>query len=521
MILPFGQRALLAEVASLDEVVVLHRRLAADVPDGVIDLVPAARTVLVAFDPARISPAQVRAFIERGANAADAADAADARVDLDIVYGGPDLVETAALLGTSPEALVAAHREAEWTVAFTGFAPGFGYLTSPDWPFDVPRLESPRIRVPAGAVGLAGEFSGAYPRETPGGWRLIGTTAARLFDPDAAEPALLRPGTRVRFVERSAAPSAPSAIGDGSVAARGESGPGRPGEDLPALRILSPGLLATVQDLGRPGRGSLGVAPSGALDRASLRTANRLLGNPEDAAAIEVTMGGFRAVADGDLWFTVTGAWGGIRLDGRVLDPYQPHPWRSGAELELDWFAHGARAYLAVRGGIETARVLGSRATDVLAGLGPAPLSAGVSLAVGPEPLADMAALAYAPWGAPEDTVLGIELAPGPRQDWFTAAARARLFEEEWLVSNDADRVGIRLEGPELTRLRSGELASEGMLQGALQVPPLGRPVILGADGPVTGGYPVIAVVAERSLDALAQARPGTRIRFRHAQTSR
>ena len=121
-------------------------------------------------------------------------------------------------------------------------------------------------------------------------------------------------------------------------------------------------------------------------------------------------------------------------------------------------------------------------------------------------------------WGAPHDDELELELAPGPRADWFAPGALATLFDAVWTVSNQADRVGARLDGPELARARAGELASEGMVPGALQVPPSGRPTILLADGPVTGGYPVIAVVTDASLDLLAQARPGTRIRFRHAR---
>ena len=284
------------------------------------------------------------------------------------------------------------------------------------------------------------------------------------------------------------------------------------------LRVLEPGLLATIQDLGRPGAAALGVAPSGALDRGSARTANRLVGNPEGAAVVEVTMGGFRAVARRDLWFAVTGAWGPIRLAGHEVDPYEAHAWPAGAELHLDWFAHGARAYLAVRGGFEAPRVLGSRATDVLAGLGPSRLASGDELAVAhddhdPIPVADLA-----PWGAPHDDELEIELGPGPRADWFAASAHRALFEAVWTVTNDTDRVGMRLDGPQLERVRDDELPSEGMVPGALQVPPSGRPTILLADGPVTGGYPVIAVATDAALDLLAQARPGTRIRFRHAR---
>ncbi|WP_424446518.1 carboxyltransferase domain-containing protein [Microbacterium sp. CH-015] len=555
-ILPFGDRALLAEVADLGAMLSLHGRLAASRPAGVVDLVPAARTVLVAVDPAVLSLAAARAWIgdAAGAGGADVmgdavgagADPTGPLVELPIVYDGADLAETAGLVGLGTAELAARHAAAEWSVAFTGFAPGFGYLVSADWPFPVPRLDRPRSRVPAGAVGLAGPFTGAYPRSSPGGWRLIGTTSAVLFDPAAATPALLQPGTRVRFrpapalpasAPALAAPYAPAAPSAPSLAARprpctetpeARRGLGaattsrRVGTPAGRIRVLTPGPLATVQDQGRPGALAAGVAVSGAADRAALRIANRLVGTDERAAGVEITLGGFRAVWDAaasgpdtDLWFAVTGAWGAIRLGGRAVDPYVAHPWPSGAELEIDGFDHGARAYLAVRGGIAASAVLGSRATDTLAGLGPAPLAAGATLApagdvTGPVPPADLH-----PWGPPPGEV-EVALAPGPRADWF--ASSSPLFDAVWTVSPQADRVGIRLDGPALPRVRDDELPSEGMLPGAIQVPPDARPVILGPDGPVTGGYPVIAVVTDAARDLLAQARPGTRIRFRHAR---
>lgn len=523
---PMGERAFLLEVATLDEVLPLRAALAAGRPDGVVDLVPAARTVLVRIDPRALPLSSARTWaLAAAARAAPGGAASGPLVELDIVYDGADLEDTARLLGVDADELTRRHAAIEWRVAFTGFAPGFGYLVSDDWPFDVPRLESPRTRVPAGAVGLAGVFAGAYPRETPGGWRLIGTTPARLFDPDAASPALLAPGTRVRFRPVTAANLSRSV----DLTTAGDSGPDRPVSARSAdpeqaeasgrsIRIVEPGLLATVQDLGRAGAASVGVAVSGALDRTALRTANRLLGNPEGAAGIEVTMGGLRAVAGADLWVAVTGAWGSVRIDGSEVDPYEAHAWPAGAELHLDWFAHGARGYVAVRGGIDGRPALGSRATDLLAGLGPAALRAGDAVgvrddAIGPIPVAPPGA-----WGAPHDDELELELAPGPRADWFAPDALIALFDTVWTVSNQADRVGARLDGPELIRARAGELASEGMVPGALQVPPSGRPTILLADGPVTGGYPVIAVVTDASLDLVAQARPGTRIRFRHAR---
>lgn len=530
-ILPFGDRAVLAEVESLAEVLGLHAALAASRPDGVVDLVPSARTVLVRVDPRILPVAAARAWIERAATAGSGTDTASSPdvVELPIRYDGEDLAEVAALLGMTSQEVTAQHAAATWTVAFTGFAPGFGYLVSADWTFDVPRRSSPRTRVPAGAVGLAGEFTGAYPRETPGGWQLIGTTTATLFDPGAERPVLLAPGTRVRFVPADAMPADSAPAGSapaGSAPAVGTSDPAPPrpapprpaARRPPAVRVLYPGLRATIQDQGRPGRAAEGVAVSGAADRAALRTAQRLVGTAEDAAGVEITMGGFRAVALVDLWFAVTGAWGPIRLDGHPVDPYTAHPWPAGAELHVDWFAHGARGYLAVRGGWDAPRSIGSRSTDTLAGIGPVPLAAGDELAVGANAVAAIPAEDLHPWGAPADDTIEVGLAPGPRADWFRSEALSLLYESVWTVSGDADRVGIRLEGPALARGREGELPSEGMVPGAIQVPPSGRPVILGPDGPVTGGYPVIAVVDDASRDALAQARAGTRVRFRHAR---
>ncbi|WP_205783869.1 5-oxoprolinase/urea amidolyase family protein [Microbacterium sp. 10M-3C3] len=509
---PFGDRALLAETATLADALALHAALAATRPPGLRELVPAARTVLAVVDPARLSLAAAAAWIADVEVTADAA-APGPLVEVPIRYDGADLADTAALLGVSADELVRRHAGARWRVAFTGFAPGFAYLVSEDWAFDVPRLASPRTRVPAGAVGLAGGFSGAYPRETPGGWRLIGTTDAPLFDAASADPVLLPPGARVRFV----APREPI---------RGATPPRTAelsrrhwgfAEDAAAIRVVEPGPLATVQDLGRAGRAHLGIARSGALDRAALRRANRLVGNPEGEAGVEILLGGFRAVALRDAWIAVTGAVGPIEVDGAAVGPNTAVRWPAGAELHVGAFAAGLRGYLAVRGGIAVAPVAGSRATDVLAGLGPGVLRAGDALPVGAAPADPVPALDVAPWPAPPRD-LEVELAAGPRAAWFASSALPALFETAWTVTGDADRVGIRLDGPELPRARREELPSEGMVPGAIQVPPSGRPTILLADGPVTGGYPVIAVVADSSLDALAHARPGARIRFRHAR---
>lgn len=289
-----------------------------------------------------------------------------------------------------------------------------------------------------------------------------------------------------------------------------------------SLHVLAPGPLALVEDLGRPGFAHLGVSASGALDRASLQLANRLVGNPHDAAGLEITMGLFHARFDAPAWFSVTGAEGDVVLvrDGApsasvplaVATHAEP-----GDRIEFGPARHGVRFYLAVRGGLDAPSTLGSRSSDTLSGLGPRPLSAGQTLEFGSEPeQAIPAADALIVWAPTDDTVV-IDVIEGPRTDRFGADAREAFFETTWSMSASSNRVGARLDGTPLALSRGAELPSEGMVAGSIQIPPSGLPTILLADHPVTGGYPVIAVVADASLDALAQVRPGQHVRFRHA----
>jgi biotin-dependent carboxylase-like uncharacterized protein len=275
-----------------------------------------------------------------------------------------------------------------------------------------------------------------------------------------------------------------------------------------ALTVLATGPLTTVQDEGRPGQAALGIGRSGACDRASAALANRLVGNPASAAVLEVTFGGLAVRAGADLLVVTTGA----RCPGA---PHAaPTLLRRGAELRLGPPAGGLRSYLAVRGGIDVPPVLGSRSTDVLAGLGPAVVAAGDVLPVG-EPSVPPAGVDLAPVADPPAGEVAVAVLPGPRADWFGAAGWSALTGQPWQVTSDSNRVGLRLDGRPLARLRGGELPSEGMVRGALQVPPAGTPVLFLADHPVTGGYPVIGYVVDADVDRCAQLRPGQALRFR------
>ncbi|MFD7156512.1 biotin-dependent carboxyltransferase family protein [Kribbella sp. NPDC059898] len=276
---------------------------------------------------------------------------------------------------------------------------------------------------------------------------------------------------------------------------------------MSSLTVLTTGPLATIQDRGRAGQAALGVPASGACDRASYALANRLVGNVEGAAALEVTYGGLSVHADGDLVVAITGApCTGVPLNAPTL-------LTSGQVLRFGPPASGLRTYLAVRGGIDVPPVLGSRSTDLLSGLGPSPLMPGQTLQVG-SPVHPMPGVDQAPVRHPAAGQVVLRVTPGPRRDWFTDAGWDSLRTQVYSVSTNSNRVGVRLDGTPLERARSGELASEGMTHGAIQIPPSGTPVIFLADHPVTGGYPVIAYVAAADLDACAQLRPGQPVRL-------
>lgn len=286
------------------------------------------------------------------------------------------------------------------------------------------------------------------------------------------------------------------------------------------IDVLEPGPYASIQDLGRPGLGELGVSPSGACDRGSLRLANRLLGNSEGAAAIEATMGGLEVRAGSAVLVAVTGAPAPVTVDGQPVPHSAPVVLPQRSLLRLGSPDRGLRTYVAVRGGLVVDPVLGSCSTDVLSGLGPRPLSAGQRLPLG-RPARGWHPIDVASVEVADADPLWLRIRLGPRADWFTAAALGALRGGTYEVTSSSNRVGLRLTGPRLEQRAADdverELPSEGVVAGALQVPPDASPVLLLADHPVTGGYPVIAVVLDADLDLAGQARPGQRVRFRVA----
>lgn len=538
-----SDHALLVEADDLDEAMRLN--LAWEGVPGIVERIPGARTVLVRFDPLRVSASDLAAAL-----AATPIDTAHlpgtGEVTVPVRYDGEDLEEAASLLGVTAEELVNRHLAAHWRVAFSGFAPGFGYVVSSDPLFDVPRRASPRTRVPAGSVALAGEFTGVYPRESPGGWQLIGRTDAAMWDIDRDPPALLSPGTAVRFErvrdEARLDAARPDVVGlDAARLDRtgGSREPARRAVPQPtpadaegaargaeaAVEVVRASLQLLVQDAGRSGYAALGVSASGVADRRAMRDANRAVGNTARAAVLE-SVGGVVLRFRGAGVAAVTGASGALTLEEagggvRPVTHGEPFATVDGDELTLGHPEHGLRYVIAVRGGVDAAPALGSRAADTLAGLGPLALTAGTVL-----PIGDAGRHAVDPsvvareLPAPGDLV-DLEITLGPRDDWFTSSAVETLTGQEWTVTPRSDRVGIRLQGQvPLERALGGELASEGAVTGAIQVPPDGQPVLFLPDHPLTGGYPIIGALTDRSLDLAGQLAPGVRLRFTVKESS-
>lgn len=521
--LSVNRDSFLIELSSLQETLALYNALRQSQINLIRDLIPAARTILVFFDEYHSSFEYMCGWI-KSLKIDSHSMKQQQVVDIPVLYDGEDLAQVAELQGCSVAEVVRRHQQSLWQVAFIGFAPGFAYLNSPDRPFrDIPRLAVPRKRIPAGSLGLAGQYAGIYPKDSPGGWQLIGRTPEKMWDLQREHPALLLPGMRVEFQDITHAPvrvQVPATVQ--STASQTSAKQAEPETALAALKITAASLQMLIQDQGRFDQTRLGVGSAGAMDQAAMHAANRIVGNPEDAAVIELLNGGFKAKVLAAVVLAVTGADSLIRIkfaDSRVVDfsTYQAIALDAGDELHIQTATAGLRHYLTIRGGLDVTPVLGSCAYDSLAVLGPEPLQVGDCIAqrqltTGPIMLHESAVPNLPKVG---DTV-ELDIVMGPRTDWFDQASIDRLCQQSWSVSQDSNRVGLRLQGDvPLTRRIQHELESEGTCIGALQVPPSGQPVLFMNDHPLTGGYPVIAAVAKHHWDLVAQIPAGCQIKFR------
>lgn len=511
-ILSLGDRGVLLEVGD-DLTVEVNARVRALARGlralrGVEDVVPTLRSVLVVLDPLVGDPALVTETAEHLARVPPEGPGPGRVIEVPVVYGGeagPDLEEVAALCGLTPDQVIRAHGEVLYTVFMLGFTPGYPYLGILPAPLRVPRLSSPRVRVPRGAVAIAEMMTGIYPLSSPGGWRLLGRTPRPIYDPSSSDPVLLRPGDRVRFTAVAHAEFAEPAV-DAPL----------PAPPHPVFEVRGAGLYTTVQDAGRPGYRSLGIPRSGAMDPPALWAANAAVGNPPSAPALELTAPGpgLRVLARATI--AVTGADLSATVDRTPIDPGRAVALRPGQTVRFAESRAGMWAYLAVAGGVEAAVALGSASTYVpgrLGGSGGRRLRDGDLIGAGegapgrPRATGERVAM---PTGE-----VTVRVIPGPQDEWLTEEAQRAVLKEQFRISLHSDRAGARLLGPALAHRATSAFLSDGVLPGAVQVPRGGAPIVIMPDGPTTGGYPKVAAVISADLRLLAQARPGTAVRLR------
>lgn len=514
MIRDAGDSALVLELEPRIDAAVNARAIAiadavrrARVP-GVRDVVSTYRSVAVFFDP-------LQTRFEAVTSALDRAEAEPGRiepprdVEIPVAYGGdagPDLAEVAALTGLSEAEVIRRHVAAEYRVFMLGFVPGFAYMGVVDESIAVPRRPTPRVTVPAGSVAIAGRQTGIYPQETPGGWRLIGRTRVRPFDPSRTPEFLVAPGDHVRFIPVSSlddtgAPAPPST----------------PTHDRTTggIVVIRPGMLTTVQDLGRWGYQDRGVPVAGPMDVVAHRVANAAVGNAADAATLEITLVGPELRFEQDAVVAISGATLGATLDGSTIANDIAVRARAGATVRFAGRRDGARAYFAVGGGIAEPPVLGSRATHVLSVMGGhrgRPLAAGDRLPLAPSKASTarrIVATRPAAAGGARLRVLS-----GPQEDFFDADSLESLQRTRFTVSPQSNRMAYRLTGGVVRRSGDLEMISDATVAGGIQVPPSGEPILLMADRQTSGGYPQIATVITADLPLAGQLAPGDWVEF-------
>jgi len=489
-----------------------------DAPVGVDEVVVGAEGVLVHLAAGGAGPdiavPWLRRVVEAERGRPDAPGAGSGRVvDLPVVFDGPDLQRVADAAGLGVAAVVGLVTHSTLEVAFLGFSPGFPYLVGlPAALAGVGRLATPRTSVPAGSVAVAGGFAAVYPQSTPGGWHLLGRTPVALFDPERPPYALLAPGDRVRFTE--VGPTGPRSAASRAAVTPAAPPPARVPDPAPGwVDVVRPGLLSLVQDGGRAGLGRVGVPRAGPADPEAMTLANRLVGNADHDAALEVTGSGPALRFGVAAHCAVVGAGPGaveVTVDGHPVPDGTVVPVDAGQVLEVGTVRAGLRAYLAVGGGLDTPLTVGSRSTDLLSGLGPGPLAAGDRLRLG-RPGRPHGLLVPAPEGSePPPGVLRILAGPhdlGP-------PALEHLVGTRWTVDPRSNRIGLRLAGPPVPGAAAVAVPSTGMVTGAVQVPPDGHPIVLMPDHATVGGYPVVGCVIAADLGALGRLGPGDTVAF-------
>jgi KipI family sensor histidine kinase inhibitor len=495
---------------------------------GLTALIPAYSDILAIYDPDLINWSDFLLKIKETVNGycsnPSSGDNDQSPVlEIPVSYGGqdgPDLEEVALHARLSKEEVVQRHTQSIYRVYMMGFTPGFCYLGGLDTAIAIPRKKEPRLSVPAGSVGIAGDQTGIYPITSPGGWQIIGRTNLKLFDPGRMEPFLCKAGMNVRF----------SRLTDDLLPPFNHSKDPAPvsitffSTDKPHVRVVEPGLLTTIQDAGRLGFRAFGMPAGGAMDFPSFCLANKLVGNQKDDAVLEMTFKGPVLEFVADTVVAVTGADMPPRVNGMEMAINQLITIHSGDLLSFAGIKNGLRAYLSVKGGFDVPLAMGSRSTYLkgkVGGYKGRALEAGDEIEIG---MANANEISKMPENFPKSQPktlsrpATIRFIPGPESGQFSINGIRIFLTSVFTVSPNSDRMGIRLQGPKVEHLSGADILSSGVIPGTIQIPGDGNPIILMNDCQTTGGYPRIGCVTREDLQLLAQLMPGDKIIFSEAK---
>jgi antagonist of KipI len=501
----------------------LARILTVEMSERILEVVPTYRSLMVYFDPLVISRKTLQEDIARYlADIKTVAVASDTTriIAIPVSYGGefgPDLEFVARRNAMTEDEVVAIHTSSPYLVYMLGFTPGFPYLGGMSERIATPRLDAPRVKIPAGSVGIAAKQTGIYPIESPGGWQLIGRTPLIVFNPSSENPFLYAAGDYLRFVairvDEYRALKEQVTSGNYAPVVRVSQERG-----LTVCKVIDPGMLSTIQDRGRTGHRAFGMPVSGVMDRDAFAMANILAGNGHDAAVVEMTMCGGRFRFPNEAYVAVCGADMQGILNGERIQNWSGFYVPANSELAFGYVVTGCRAYLAFSGGIDAPQIMGSRSTYLRARLGGyegRALQAGDVLEIArvePLPLAfNELARSSVPIYASD---LHLRVILGPQNDLFTDDGILTFLRSGYTVSARNDRMAYLLEGAAITHKNGPDIVSDALCPGAVQVPGNGLPIVMMADCATTGGYAKIGTVIGPDLAKLAQAKAGDRVSF-------
>ncbi len=490
---------------------------------GIDEVIPTYCTLYVFYDPFQTTPQDLIKKLTEIEGSADESQLPPPRVlKVPVAYGGecgPDLDNVAKVHNLTPDEVIKLHANKPYLVYMLGFTPGFTFCGGLDENLATPRHKDPRLKVPAGSVGIAGKQTGLYAIQSPGGWQLIGRTYMRFYDPSKTPPIPVRAGDYVEFIPVSHEEfekNRSQVEADGS---QDKVEFWQPGGE-PVFEISSPGMLTTVQDRGRFGYQELGISCSGAMDEISFRLANRLVGNDDNEPALEITAVGPTMKVLTSALIAVTGADLSFAVNGQTKDPFQSLIVNPGDTISFGPIKKGMRAYLAVNGGLAVPEVLGSATTDLkirLGGFKGRKLEKGDILNKRIAPIFD-SFIGFSIDPAPfsfggEDFTFRVIL--GPEDDHFSNAGMDTFLNSEYEISNNSDRMGSRLTGPVIEHGEKGpNIVSDGITYGSIQVPGEGYPLIMLKDRQAIGGYTKIATLCSVDAFRFGQMKPGEKVRF-------